>query len=385
MQKLHLENHRIQEAKYSHLSKAIRNHDVAIVHIRASNALATFGTVRIETELSDQTQQSIILHNEKITRNRDILKRLINAICLLAKMELSFRENGDNAGKMSPGSCTESYPAFAHIGLRKSSGKNLNQCLIRVSLKANHRVQEHRFLSSSIDGSYIHPSMRIIFRHNESPHVLPILCSLAGWQLLYGLDGVRCYAVALVCYRTPVRGQVFQSSCSRDGDNVNVLPETDLTAVTLDELQKLLPADPKLHFVGITFKSKHTISYPNIPSAIRLVTHSSELPVLKPPINFVHDSSSSPEKEADPSETFEYESSSSTEHIHFLYSHLDFFSENCGDFSDEHGEHFHQETLTTEKRYQGQWSTNMLVVYCWTLARGVPDAQYKRKCRNRKL
>ncbi|KAJ4431160.1 hypothetical protein ANN_19755 [Periplaneta americana] len=28
---------------------------------------------------------------------------------------------------MSPGSNTESYPAFAHIGLRENPGKNLNQ------------------------------------------------------------------------------------------------------------------------------------------------------------------------------------------------------------------------------------------------------------------
>ncbi|KAJ4444318.1 hypothetical protein ANN_06110 [Periplaneta americana] len=28
---------------------------------------------------------------------------------------------------MSPGSSTESYPAFAHIGLRENPGKNLNQ------------------------------------------------------------------------------------------------------------------------------------------------------------------------------------------------------------------------------------------------------------------
>ncbi|KAJ4430181.1 hypothetical protein ANN_22391 [Periplaneta americana] len=31
------------------------------------------------------------------------------------------------AGEMSPGSSTESYPAFAHIGLRENPGKNLNQ------------------------------------------------------------------------------------------------------------------------------------------------------------------------------------------------------------------------------------------------------------------
>ncbi|KAJ4448972.1 hypothetical protein ANN_00364 [Periplaneta americana] len=36
-------------------------------------------------------------------------------------------DEGDNAGEMSPGSSTESYPAFAHIGLRENPGKNLNQ------------------------------------------------------------------------------------------------------------------------------------------------------------------------------------------------------------------------------------------------------------------
>ncbi|KAJ4426776.1 hypothetical protein ANN_26575 [Periplaneta americana] len=33
----------------------------------------------------------------------------------------------DNAGEMSPESSTESYPAFARIGLRENPGKNLNQ------------------------------------------------------------------------------------------------------------------------------------------------------------------------------------------------------------------------------------------------------------------
>ncbi|KAJ4439975.1 hypothetical protein ANN_08106 [Periplaneta americana] len=35
--------------------------------------------------------------------------------------------HGDNAGEMSPGSSTESYPAFARIGLRENPRKNLNQ------------------------------------------------------------------------------------------------------------------------------------------------------------------------------------------------------------------------------------------------------------------
>jgi hypothetical protein len=50
-----------------------------------------------------------------------------------------------------------------------------------------------------------------------------------------------------------------------------------------------------------------------------------------------------------------------------LNPHLDFFPDNCGMVSDEHGERFHQETATIEKRYQGKWSTSMLADYCWML------------------
>ena len=35
--------------------------------------------------------------------------------------------------------------------------------------------------------------------------------------------------------------------------------------------------------------------------------------------------------------------------IHFLHSHLDFFPENLGDVSDEHGERFHQWKEDTEE------------------------------------
>ena len=37
--------------------------------------------------------------------------------------------------------------------------------------------------------------------------------------------------------------------------------------------------------------------------------------------------------------------------IHFLDSHLDFFPDNLGAVSDEHGERFHQDISALEKRY----------------------------------
>ncbi|KAJ4444869.1 hypothetical protein ANN_06666 [Periplaneta americana] len=58
--------------------------------------------------------------------------------------------------------------------------------------------------------------------------------------------------------------------------------------------------------------------------------------------------------------------------IHFLHLYLVFFSENCGDFSDEHGERFHQEISTMEKK-----DNNMLADYCWTLARNKEEREEK--------
>ncbi|UYV77585.1 hypothetical protein LAZ67_15001631 [Cordylochernes scorpioides] len=61
--------------------------------------------------------------------------------------------------------------------------------------------------------------------------------------------------------------------------------------------------------------------------------------------------------------------------IHFLHSHLDFFPDNLGAVSDEHGERFHQDISSMEKRYQGKWCPAMLADYCWTLKRDLPQAK----------
>ena len=71
--------------------------------------------------------------------------------------------------------------------------------------------------------------------------------------------------------------------------------------------------------------------------------------------------------------------------VHFLHSHLDFFPSNFGDVSDEHGERFHQDIATMEKRYQGKWTTTMLADYCWTLIRDATDVNYKRKSRAKRF
>ena len=51
--------------------------------------------------------------------------------------------------------------------------------------------------------------------------------------------------------------------------------------------------------------------------------------------------------------------------LHFLHSHLDFFWDNLGNVSEEHGERFHQDIQVTEKCYLGRWNTAMMGDYVW--------------------
>lgn len=51
--------------------------------------------------------------------------------------------------------------------------------------------------------------------------------------------------------------------------------------------------------------------------------------------------------------------------IHYLHQHLDFFKENLGKISDEHGERFHQQIKKFEERFQGKPMENMLAEYVW--------------------
>ncbi|UYV73134.1 hypothetical protein LAZ67_10001919 [Cordylochernes scorpioides] len=51
--------------------------------------------------------------------------------------------------------------------------------------------------------------------------------------------------------------------------------------------------------------------------------------------------------------------------IHFLHSHLDFFPDNLGAVSDEHGERFHQAISSMEKRYQAHYNPELKTeVHC---------------------
>ncbi|GBM02504.1 hypothetical protein AVEN_76539-1 [Araneus ventricosus] len=63
---------------------------------------------------------------------------------------------------------------------------------------------------------------------------------------------------------------------------------------------------------------------------------------------------------------------------HFLHSHLEFYPENLGSISDEHGEQFHQAISNMGARYQGKWNPKMLADYFWTLKMDIPQDKHSR-------
>ena len=66
--------------------------------------------------------------------------------------------------------------------------------------------------------------------------------------------------------------------------------------------------------------------------------------------------------------------------VHILDAYLDKFKENMGAYSEEQGEHFHQDILDFEHRYQGQYNENMMGDYIWGLIRE-SNLKYTHKSR----
>ena len=64
--------------------------------------------------------------------------------------------------------------------------------------------------------------------------------------------------------------------------------------------------------------------------------------------------------------------------LHFLHSHLEFFRDNLGNVSEEHGERFYQDIQVMKNRYQRRWNEAMMGDYVWNLM-GKCNTTYKRK------
>ena len=55
--------------------------------------------------------------------------------------------------------------------------------------------------------------------------------------------------------------------------------------------------------------------------------------------------------------------------VHFLLAHLDYFPQELGGTSEQHGELFYQDIKSMETRYQGRWVVSTMARYCWCLKR----------------
>ena len=62
--------------------------------------------------------------------------------------------------------------------------------------------------------------------------------------------------------------------------------------------------------------------------------------------------------------------------MYFLNAH---FPNNCGYYSEEQGERFHQDLASSEERYHGYYNFNMLAVYFWCLNRDDVDINPRRR------
>lgn len=75
---------------------AADKHSHSATHIASHKAWKTFGfTKTLDAAFSQQHKIEIKLHNEKVSKNRDILRVLTNAVIFLGKQELAFRGHNE--------------------------------------------------------------------------------------------------------------------------------------------------------------------------------------------------------------------------------------------------------------------------------------------------
>lgn len=89
------------------LTLAICRHEKSINHIKCFLQINTFGRNRIDHLLDEQKKTSDLMHNEKVKKNRAILKRMIDAVCFLAKQELPLRGHDESSTSINRGNYLE--------------------------------------------------------------------------------------------------------------------------------------------------------------------------------------------------------------------------------------------------------------------------------------
>jgi hypothetical protein len=71
--------------------------------------------------------------------------------------------------------------------------------------------------------------------------------------------------------------------------------------------------------------------------------------------------------------------------LHFLHSHLYYFPDNLGAFSEEQGGRFHQDFKELGSRYQGHWDVHMMADCCWSIERKGTSKEHSWPATTRKF
>ncbi|XP_068196634.1 uncharacterized protein [Antennarius striatus] len=89
------------------LTKAALKHQITVGHLYATVLLKTFADTGVDAQPSEQVRREGELHNEKVKKNREILRRLIDCVVFLGKRELLFRGDDESTQSRNRGNYTE--------------------------------------------------------------------------------------------------------------------------------------------------------------------------------------------------------------------------------------------------------------------------------------
>ncbi|XP_071035341.1 zinc finger MYM-type protein 1-like [Parasteatoda tepidariorum] len=83
------------------LTKSTKAHENSESHLQSVVDLYNFGKQRIDELIVTTLKVNNNLHNQKVKKNREVLKRLIDVTCFLAKQELPFRGHNEKTSSLN--------------------------------------------------------------------------------------------------------------------------------------------------------------------------------------------------------------------------------------------------------------------------------------------
>ena len=107
-----------------HLTEKITKHQKCIKHMSNTVDLTMVGNVNIAEEMHSEYRLSMVKHNERVAKNRDVLSKIIDCLKFCRKFELPWRGHDESA---------ESENSVIFLGLVNFS------CSLDASLDAHLR------------------------------------------------------------------------------------------------------------------------------------------------------------------------------------------------------------------------------------------------------